>query len=174
MLDLRVHRLAKFSCVITLSACLSCSSAGRGGSNRGNAQNNNSDALPPPIAITVGRSEVRDIASTIQATGSLVANETSDVAPKVAGKVSNISVNVGQFVSGGAVLAKIDDRDALLRLSQAQAAVKQAVAVVRQAEARLGLLNGGKFEASAVPEVRAANANYQQMLAQQKQAEANE
>jgi membrane fusion protein (multidrug efflux system) len=38
----------------------------------------------------------------------------------------------------------------------------------------LGLLDGRRFEASTVPEVRAANANYQQALAEQKQAEANE
>jgi multidrug efflux pump subunit AcrA (membrane-fusion protein) len=144
--------------------------------SRGGANANAADAEAEPAAfnITVAKSEERDIPSTIQATGSLVANETSDVAPKVAGKISNIYANVGQFVTAGSLLAKIDDRDARLRLSTALAAVKQAKTVVRAAEARLGLLDGGKFEASSVPEVRAANANYQQALAQQKQAEANE
>lgn len=136
--------------------------------------NSNSQDQTPAIAITVGKAESRDVAATIQATGSLVAAETSDIAPKVAGKVSNINVNVGQFVGAGAVIAKIDDRDARLQLSSAQAAVKQAQAAVGQAEAKLGLLGGGKFESSAVPEVRTANANYQQALAELKQAEANE
>jgi len=165
-------RVQVFTAAVSLAACISCGSSGRGNSNRGSSQANSETA--PAITITVGKSESRDIASTISATGSLIANETSDVAPKVAGKISNVYANVGEFVAGGSVLARIDDRDARLRLAQAQAGVKQAQALVRQAEARIGLLNGGKFEASTVPEVRAANANYQQALAQQKQAEANE
>ena len=67
----------------------------------------------------------------IQATGSMVAQETSNIAPKVAGKVVNVGVNVGQFVGQGALIAKIDDRDARLRLAEAQASVKQAQAAVR-------------------------------------------
>jgi RND family efflux transporter MFP subunit len=52
--------------------------------------------------------------------------------------------------------------------------VQQAVAGVRQAEARLGLRPGANFDASVIPEVRAANANLQQALAQLRLAEANE
>ena len=126
------------------------------------------------MTITVGKGESREVASTIAVTGSLTADETSDVAPQVAGKITNIMVNVGQFVSRGAVIAKVDDREARLRLATAQAVVKQAKAGVLQAEARLGLLDNKKFLASAVPEVRAANANYEQLLAELKQAEANE
>ncbi|MBX3290924.1 MAG: efflux RND transporter periplasmic adaptor subunit [Acidobacteria bacterium] len=127
-----------------------------------------------PISITTARSESREVPAVIQATGSLVADEISNIAPKVAGKVSDISVNVGQFVQQGAVIARIDDRDAKLELASAEAAVKQAVASVRQAEARLGLGANGKFDAEAIPEVRAANANYEQVLAELRQAEANE
>ena len=61
-----------------------------------------------------------------------------------------------------------------MRLATARTTVKQAQAGVKQAEARLGLLDGGKFDASTVPEVRAANANYQQTLAELRQAEVNE
>lgn len=137
-------------------------------------RNTNADAEPPPIAITVAKSESRDVASVIQATGSFTADEVSDIAPKVAGKVANIAVNVGQFVGGGALIAKIDDRDARLELASARAAVKKARASVLQAEARLGLGPGGSFNASTIPEVRSANANYEQMKAELRQAEANE
>ena len=51
--------------------------------------------------------------------------------------------------------------------------MKQAQAAVT-AEARLGLGPNGAFNASAIPEVRAANANYQLALAELRQAEANE
>lgn len=139
-------------------------------SNSNSAQ----DAQNAAIPVTLGKSESRQVAAVLLATGSLVADETSDIAPKVAGKMANISVNVGQYVSQGAVIAKIDDTNARLALATAKASVKQAEAAIRQAEARLGLDKNGAFNASTIPEVRAANANYQQALAELKQAENNE
>jgi multidrug efflux pump subunit AcrA (membrane-fusion protein) len=157
---------------VFLSSCGYFSSSN--GERRGNANANANEETDPVVAITVGKTESREVPAVIQATGSLVADETSSVAPKVAGKVSDIGVNVGDFVTQGDLIAKIDDRDARLELATAQAEVKQAVAAVRQAEARLGLGPNGKFNASSIPEVRAANASYQLALAELKQAEANE
>ena len=131
-------------------------------------------AKDTPIAITVGKSESRDVASTIDATGSLTAQEKSNVSPKTAGRLSNVYVNVGDFVREGQTLAKVDDRDAKIRLESARAAVRQAKAGVSQAEARLGLLGGGKFTATTVPEVLTARANLEQANLELKQAEANE
>lgn len=166
-------RIKMFVCAGFVFAICACGSSSPN-RQQTNANSDSNSEQSAAISITVGRSESRDVASTINATGTFVAMETSDVAPKVAGKVANIYTNVGQFVGAGATIAKVDDRDARLQLNSAQAAVKQARAAVRQAEARLGLLAGGRFEASTIPEVRAANANYQQALAEQKQAEANE
>ena len=126
------------------------------------------------IAVTTARAESREVPAVVQTTGSLVADETSNVAPKVAGKVVNVSIDVGDFVGQGAVIARIDDSDPRRRLAAAEARVKQAIAGVRQAEARLGLGPNGSFNASSIPEVRSANANYQQALAELRQAEANE
>src|SRR5215213_2296459 len=92
-----------------------------------------------PIAVTTSKATARQIPSYVQATGSLSANETSDVAPQTSGQVVATPVSVGAFVRQGAVIARLNDRDARLRLRQSQAAVQQAVAGVRQAEARLGL-----------------------------------
>lgn len=167
---MRIAHLRGLVCAAAVMAAISC--GGKSGANR--PANADAEADTQAIAVTVGKSEARDVASTIEATGTLVAAETSDVATKVAGKVANIYVNVGQFVTTGATIAKLDDRDARLQLASAQAGVRQAQAAVRQAEARLGLLEGGRFEASSVPEVRTAAANYQQAVAEQKQAEANE
>lgn len=167
-----IRRVKVFMCAAFAIATVMGVSCGSSGGNRQRANANSEEG--PAISITVGKSESRDVASTIAATGTFVAMETSDVAPKVAGKIANIYANVGQFIGAGATIAKVDDRDARIQLASAQAAVKQARASVRQAEARLGLLGGGKFEASTIPEVRAASANYQLALAEQKQAEANE
>lgn len=127
----------------------------------------------PAVAVTTVRVESREVPSFIQATGSLAANESSDIAPQTSGQVVSTPVNIGAFVRQGAVIARLNDRDARLRLKQSQAAVQQAVAGVRQAEARLGLGPNGRFDASTIPEVRSAAAAYDAALAQQRLAEAN-
>jgi multidrug efflux pump subunit AcrA (membrane-fusion protein) len=141
------------------------------GASKGGAANA-SDA--PPVAITTAKAEAREVPSYIQSTGSLVAEETSDVASQASGQVVATPVGVGAFVRQGDVIARLNDRDARLRLQQAQAGVQQAIAGVRQAEARLGLQPGGSFNASAIPEARAASANLEQAQAELRLAEANE
>jgi len=126
------------------------------------------------VAVTQAKAESREVPSFVQTTGSLVADETSDVAPKTAGKVTNTMVNVGDFVQQGTVLAKLDENEARLRVREAEAGVVQSQAAVGQAQARLGLSASGSFQAGAIPEVRAANANYEQTVAELRQAEANE
>ncbi len=126
------------------------------------------------VAVTTTKATTREVPSYIQATGSLIADETSDVAPEVSGQVVATPVSVGAFVRQGTVIARLNDKDARLRLQEAQAGVRQAVAGVRQAEARLGLRPGGSFVASTIPEVRAASASYDQAVAQLRLAEANE
>src|SRR5918998_2175028 len=127
-----------------------------------------------PVAVTTAAAVAREVPSFIQATGSLIADETSDVAPQTSGQVVATPVGVGAFVRQGSVIARLNDRDARLRLQESQAAVQQAIAGVRQAEARLGLRPGGKFDASAIPEAREASANLEQAQAELRLAEANE
>jgi HlyD family secretion protein len=155
-------------------ACSWRSGGGNRNANRGANVSGNSNAEDNVVTITVGKSEARQVPATIQATGSLTAQESSDVAPKVAGKVSNVYLNVGDFVRSGATIAKLDDTDARQRVATAKAAVRQQQAAVRQAEARLGLGPNGKFVESTIPEVRAAASAYEQTLAELRQAEANE
>lgn len=145
---------------------------GCGGSN--NTANVDASNTAQVISITTGKAESRPVPAYIQATGSLIGDEISNIAPKIAGRVSNVAVNVGEFISLGSVIATLDDRDAKLRLIEANANVKQSIAAVRQAEARLGLAANGSFQASSIPEVRAANANWELAAAEFRQADANE
>ena len=161
------------SALLLLSMSFACGKTSTEG-NRSRANANQQEDKGETIAITVEKAVSRDIPAFIQTTGSLIADETSDVAPKSAGKVTNVSANVGQFITQGSVIAKLDEQDARLGLAQAQASVRQAEAAVRQAEARLGLGPNGTFNATAIPEVRAANASYEQAQAELRQAEANE
>jgi multidrug efflux pump subunit AcrA (membrane-fusion protein) len=124
--------------------------------------------------VTTATVVAREVPSYVQATGSLVAEETSDVSSQASGQVVSTPVNVGAFVRQGDVIARLNDRDARLRLQQAQAGVQQAIAAVRQSEARLGLRPGGNFEASTIPEVRSAGSNLESAQARLRLAEANE
>ena len=146
---------------------------GRSGSNANSNTNANSEQAEV-IGVTIAKSVSREVPAYIQATGSLIADESSDVASKVAGKVTNVYINAGDFVRQGAVIVKLDESEARNNLAQAQAAVAQAQATVAQAQARIGLAQNGTFTASTIPEVRAAAANYEQALVQFRQAEANE
>jgi multidrug efflux pump subunit AcrA (membrane-fusion protein) len=165
----------------TLAGCVLLAAllvAGCGNANSkpaaGESARGKSATTESAIAVTTTKAIAREVPSYIQATGSLLADETSDVAPQVSGQVVATPVNVGAFVRQGAVIARLNDRDARLRLQQAQADLQQAIAVVRQAEARLGLTPGSTFSAITIPEVRAAAANRDQAVAQLRLAEANE
>jgi multidrug efflux pump subunit AcrA (membrane-fusion protein) len=109
-----------------------------------------------PVEITTGQAVTREVSAFLQATGSFAADEASDVAPETSGRVVATPVDVGAFVSQGAVIARLNDRDARIRLQQAQASEQQAAATVRQAEAGLGLGGGRNFDAASVPEALAA------------------
>jgi membrane fusion protein, multidrug efflux system len=126
-----------------------------------------------PVSVSTSTAVSQQVAAYIQATGSFAADETSDVAPEASGQIVATPVDVGAFVSEGAVIARLDDRDARLRLQQAEANERQAAAAVRQSQERLGLGQGGAFNANEVPEVRAARQNYEAAEAQAKLAETN-
>jgi multidrug efflux pump subunit AcrA (membrane-fusion protein) len=151
-----------------------CARSGSNAGAKGKPKGKGDTAEAAPIKITTTKAVGREVPSYIQANGSLIADETSDVASQTSGQVVATPVNVGAFVRQGQIIARLNDKDARLRQQQAQAQVQQAVAGVRQAEARLGLRPGGNFDASIIPEVRAAAANLQQSEAQLRLAEANE
>ncbi len=126
-----------------------------------------------PVAVSTAAVQVRDVPVYIEATGSFVADEYSDVAPLSPGRVVETPVDVGAFVEKGQVIARLDDSDAQLRLQQARASAAQTEAALRQAEARIGLYGGASFDPAVVPEVQASRASYESALAEDKLAEAD-
>lgn len=126
-----------------------------------------------PVAVSTSAAVTQSVAAYLQATGSFAADESSDVAPETSGQVVATPVDVGAFVGAGAVIARLDDRDARLRLQQAEAAERQAAAAVKQAQEKLGIAQGGSFNANEVAEVRAARQNYEAAEAQARLAETN-
>ena len=130
-------------------------------------------ALPPTVTVTAARAATRNVPAAFSETGSFVADETSDIAPMVAGRVIATPVNVGDFVRQGQVICELDHRDAQLRLDQARAALDQALAGVRQSQSRIGFSGQGKFQPETMPEAVAARATYEAALAQAKLAAAD-
>jgi membrane fusion protein (multidrug efflux system) len=86
-----------------------------------------------PVSIHTAAAEGRDVPTVIRATGTFVADESSEVTPSVSGQVVATRVNVGDMVTAGDVLVRLDDRDARLKLGQTQASLQQADAQARRA-----------------------------------------
>jgi multidrug efflux pump subunit AcrA (membrane-fusion protein) len=130
-------------------------------------------STPARITVTTGKATTRTVSASIAATGSFLADESSDIAPLVAGRVVATPANIGDFVKQGQVICELDHRDAQLRLDQAKAQLEQASAAVRQSQSRVGFTGEGQFDPSGVPEVAAARAAYESAQAQARQAAAD-
>jgi RND family efflux transporter MFP subunit len=89
-----------------------------------------------PVDVHVATVVGRDEPVTLQATGSFLPDEASDVASEVSGRVLATPVDVGQFVRRGAVLVRLQGVDAELRLEDARAAVARAEASLKLAESQ--------------------------------------
>jgi len=127
---------------------------------RSNGQTNAASASPTPavIEITSMAAVSRQLPQYFEATGSLAANEQTDVAPETSGKVAAVGVDIGTFVKKGQTLVRLEDADFKDRVQQAQAQVDQAKATLEQNRAKIGLRPGQKFNPENVPEVAAARA----------------
>jgi multidrug efflux pump subunit AcrA (membrane-fusion protein) len=129
-------------------------------------------AAMKPVEVRVAKATQRQVAASFDETGTFVAEETSDIAPPVAGRVLKTPVDVGTFVTQGQVICELDHRDAELKLEQMKAQLAEATAGVKQAQVRIGM-GAGKFEENRVPEVAAARANYESAEAQARLAAAD-
>jgi RND family efflux transporter MFP subunit len=144
-----------------------------GGAEEGAASANAPAAAPQTPTVTVTQAVSENVAASVQVTGSYVAEELSKVAPNTPGVLVATPVDVGSFVQTGQVIARLDNRDAKLRLEQALATQQQAEASVRQAQSKIGLGQNQSFDPNLVPEVLASRAAYESAAAQAKLAQAD-
>ncbi len=131
-----------------------------------------SSAADVTVTVHAVRATGKQVPLSLMESGSFAADESSDVAPAVAGRVVRTPVSVGAFVHTGEVLCELDHRDAELKLEQMKAQFAEATAGVRQAQSRIGLATG-HFDPITVPEVAAAKANYESSQAQARLAAAD-
>jgi multidrug resistance efflux pump len=143
-----------------------------GGCGTGQAVQTGPAAAPKAVVVSIATVTSRHVQADFQETGTFMADESSDVAPPVAGQVVSTPVNAGDRVRQGQVICELDHRDAQLKLDQAKAQLQQATASLRQAQTRIGW-SAGAFDPTKVPEVAAARANYESAQAQAKMAAAD-
>jgi multidrug efflux pump subunit AcrA (membrane-fusion protein) len=128
---------------------------------RSNGQTNaTATASPTPAVVQVSSSAAisRQLPRYFEGTGSLAANEQTDVAAETSGKVAAVGVDIGSSVKRGQVLVRLEDADFKDRVAQAQAQLDQAKATLQQNLAKIGMRPGQRFVPENVPEVRAAKA----------------
>lgn len=91
----------------------------------------------PPMAVEVEPVKRGDIAAHLTVVGNLIGQQTVDVVPRTGGRLVSISVRLGDRVSRGQLLAKIEDREIVEQVKQAEASLQVAQATIRQREADL-------------------------------------
>ncbi|MDQ3181438.1 MAG: efflux RND transporter periplasmic adaptor subunit, partial [Acidobacteriota bacterium] len=158
-----------FAILITLSSLIFSAC---GNSKAENVNNKNANAAPTIVDVQTAQAVVQNIPTYFEATGTLGSDAQTDVAPAVGGKIVQVNFDIGSYVQKGAVLVQLDDRDARIRLEQANAQVEQANAQVRQAQAnvdqtiaslrqtqaRLNVKDGETFNIETFSQVRSINA----------------
>ena len=96
-------------------------------------------AGPPPREVKVAPAAERTIARTVTATGTLAADDQVVLGTKVAGRLVEITVDLGTRVKKGQVIGRLDQSDFKFRVEQAEASLQQA-------RVRLGLSPTGSDE----------------------------
>jgi len=126
----------------------------------------NANVQATTVDVTTAQAIVRQIPTYFEATGNLAGDAQTDVAPAVGGKIVEINFDVGSYVNKGDVLLRLDDRDARIRVEQAEAqvqqqqrAVDQSIANLRQAQVRLGVRDGETFPIEKFSQVKSVTAN---------------
>jgi RND family efflux transporter MFP subunit len=149
--------------LLSLTAC----APPKGASTR--AENSSNETT----AFNTATATVKTVPFSFQATGSFIAEESSDVAPAIGGRVAATPVDAGDYLRKGQAVCVLEQRDSQLRLDQARAGREQAKFILSQAQSRVGWSGDGSFNPDLVPEVAASLAAYESAQASAKLAAAD-
>ena len=105
----------------------------------------------PPVDVATAAAITRNLQHGVEVVGSLAADEEVVVSAQAPGELAQLNVDFGGFVARGQIIAQIDQRDAKLKIEQAEATLKQTIA-------RLGMNEKEKFDSSQNADVRVAKA----------------
>ncbi len=114
------HRRASWPVAVALTL-LVLGGAGCSRDGRANAQGKAAQGKEAQIAITAARVAAREIARSVEVTGTLLPFEEVVLTNEQPGTVEAIRVDLGDRVEPGQLLLRLDDREARLALAQAEA-----------------------------------------------------
>ena len=92
-----------------------------------------------PMTVELGTAKRGDLAAHLTVVGNLIGLQTVDVAPRTAGRLLSVNVQLGDSVRRGQVLAKVEDREIVEQVRAAEASQEVAKATIRQREADLNV-----------------------------------
>lgn len=128
----------------------------------------------PPMTVELAKVTRASLQAYVEVVGSLVGAATVDVVPRAQGRLQSINVRIGDPVSKGQVLAKVEDQEIREQLRQSDASYEVARATIRQREADLSFAktnldrNKSLFDRQLLPRqsLDDAEARYQASQAQ--------
>ncbi len=106
---------------VLISVLTSC-----GGSDKEKKGTANQAGQQPPVLVDVILASYQPLTNTIEANGSVVANETTELRPEVSGRLTYLNIPEGKTVSKGMVLARINDADLQAQLTKLRAQLSLA------------------------------------------------
>ena len=90
-----------------------------------------------PMTVELGSAKKGDVAAHLTVVGNLIGLQTVDIAPRTAGRLLSVNVQLGDRVRRGQVMAKVEDREIVEQVRQAESAQEVSKATIRQREADL-------------------------------------
>jgi RND family efflux transporter MFP subunit len=92
-----------------------------------------------PMTVEVTAVKRSNMSETMTVVGNLVGAATVEAVPKVGGRLESVTVRLGDRVTRGQKIAKVEDREIVEQVRQAQASFDVSAATIRQREADLKL-----------------------------------
>jgi HlyD family secretion protein len=134
----------------------------------------------PPMTVELAAVTRRPMADTIVVVGNLVGAATVDAVPRGQGRLEDVYVKLGDQVRRGQAIAKIEDRELVEQIKQAEATYNVSQATIRQRQADLKLAQNNMerskslFERDLLPRQTFddTDARYQAAVAQLELAQA--
>ena len=133
-----ISRMSSFA-LMASALVLAIFLAGCQGGTAVSAEEPKAKAAPAPREVRVKPVTERPVARTVSATGTLAADEQVVLGTKVAGRLAEITVDLGTRVKRAQAIGRLDQSDFKIRVDQAEAALQQA-------RVRLGLSPTGTDE----------------------------
>jgi membrane fusion protein (multidrug efflux system) len=89
-------------------------------------QKDKSPQKQPPPVVDVIVAQPQTVSNTIEANGTVVADEYVELHPEATGRITYLNVPEGKFITKGTVIARINDEDLVANLNKSKAALKLA------------------------------------------------